>query len=127
MTEQLTDEQRVELRRGILQSIGEIDRGLTLADRQLKAGRFMDARDTITGIRGLLGLHESLSRRLLDENRDLREEVEEYSNIMMAQGRILSQAADAFHGGPNPRGSWSHHDVGERAEQVMKELAEARS
>lgn len=43
----------------------------------------------------------------------------EYDAIMMRQGAILRRVADALNGPPGPLRSWSHHDLGERAEAAV--------
>lgn len=72
MTETLTEEQRLETRRALLQSIAEMQRGLKLASLQLKQGMFGGARETITGTEGLLLMHEALAASLLKENQRLQ-------------------------------------------------------
>jgi hypothetical protein len=71
-TEVLTDEQRLETRRTLLQSIAELQRGLTLAGLQLKKGLFGGARDTIRGTEAMLILHEGMANLLLKENQRLQ-------------------------------------------------------
>lgn len=53
-----------ESRRLALQAVVEIDRGLTIADRELRAGRFMEARHTTATVRALLPLLESAIQRI---------------------------------------------------------------
>lgn len=43
----------------------------------------------------------------------------EYDAIMMRQGAILRRAANALNGPPPPLTSWSHHDLGEKAEAAV--------
>lgn len=71
-TEELTPEQRLEVRRTLLQSIGEIGRGLKLAGLLLKQGKFSSAKETITGTEAMLILHEGMAQLLLKENQRLR-------------------------------------------------------
>jgi len=70
-TEELTPEQRTEVRRTLLQSIAEMGRGLKLAGLLLKQGKFASARDTITGTEAMLILHEGMAQLLLKENQRL--------------------------------------------------------
>lgn len=53
-----------EPRRLALQAVVEIDRGLTVADGELRAGWFMDARDTTATVRALLPLLEGAIQRI---------------------------------------------------------------
>jgi hypothetical protein len=50
---------------------------------------------------------------------EAREAIEEYDNLMMHQGRILTRVANALNGPPGPLRSWSHHDLGEKAEALV--------
>lgn len=53
-----------EHHRAALQIITEADRGLKVAEHQLKAGRLMDARETVRIVRGLLPpLERAIQRR----------------------------------------------------------------
>jgi hypothetical protein len=65
-----------ETRRGILQSVGEIGRGLKVISAMLKMGQFGSARDQIIGIEAMLGLHEGLSTSLLKENTRLQRQLD---------------------------------------------------
>ena len=63
----MTDRDRVwdaEHHRAVLQIIAEADRGLKVAEQQLKAGRLMDARETVRIVRGLMPpLERAIQRR----------------------------------------------------------------
>lgn len=53
-----------EHHRAALQIITEADRGLKVAEHQLKVGRLMDARETVRIVRGLLPpLERAIQRR----------------------------------------------------------------
>lgn len=47
----------------------------------------------------------------------------EYDGLMMRQGEILRAVANALNGPPGPRRSWSHHDLGEKAEALVSKQA----
>ena len=63
----MTDRDRAwdaEHHRAALQIIAEADRGLKVAEQQLKAGRLMDARETVRIVRGLMPpLERAIQRR----------------------------------------------------------------
>ena len=63
----MTDRDRAwdaEHHRAVLQIIAESDRGLKVAEQQLKAGRLMDARETVRIVRGLMPpLERAIQRR----------------------------------------------------------------
>jgi hypothetical protein len=75
MTEQLTTEltgdQRLEVRRTLLQSIAEMGRGLKIMGLLLKQGQFAKSRDQIDAAGAMLTVHEGLAQMLLAENRRL--------------------------------------------------------
>jgi hypothetical protein len=100
-TEELTDEQRTEVRRTLLQSIGEIGRGLELAKLMLKQGKFSSAKDVIAGTEAMLVLHEGMAQLLLKENTRLEELLlsidsmlsEHYVTLYGTSSRMLEQGA----------------------------------
>ena len=63
----MTDRDRAwdaEYHRAVLQIITEADRGLKVSEQQLKAGRLMDARETVRTVRGLMPpLERAIQRR----------------------------------------------------------------
>jgi len=93
-TENLTDEQRTEVRRTLLQSIAEIGRGLDLAKRQLKKGMFAGAKDTISGTEAMLVLHEGMANLLLKENQLLRAKLEGVEELIVGRAAAFNQTAD---------------------------------
>jgi hypothetical protein len=100
-TEALTDEQRTEVRRTLLQSIGEIGRGLELAKLMLKQGKFSSAKEVIAGTEAMLVLHEGMAQLLLKENTRLEELLlsidsmlsEHYVTLYGTSSRMLEQGA----------------------------------
>lgn len=100
-TEELTDEQRLEVRRTLLQSIGEMGRGLKLAGLLLKQGKFSSAKETITGTEAMLILHEGMAQLLLKENQRLEKQLldidsmlsEHYVTLYGTSSRMLEQGA----------------------------------
>ena len=64
-------EERVEIRRTALQTVGEVDRGLTLLDLQLKKGMFTGARETVQGLKALMIMQEACIRELNKRNTQL--------------------------------------------------------
>jgi hypothetical protein len=90
-TEELTPEQRLETRRAILQSIGEMGRGLKVISGLLKLGRFGMARDQIIGMEAMLGLHEALATGLLKENTRLQKQ-------LLDADAALTEAAVGYEG-----------------------------
>ena len=90
-TEELTPEQRLEVRRTLLQSIAEMGRGLKLAGLLLKQGKFASARDTITGTEAMLILHEGMATLLLKENQRLREQMAEALETMEGRAAAFEQ------------------------------------
>lgn len=71
MTDTLTPDQRLEVRRTLLQSVGEMGRGLKIISGMLKLGMMGTARDQIAGVEAMLILHEGMAQELLKENRRL--------------------------------------------------------
>lgn len=59
------DEEARELRRAFLQTVAELNSGLELAGRQLRAGKFRDAADTLTTARGLVHMQDTLAQRFI--------------------------------------------------------------
>lgn len=92
-TEVLTDEQRTEVRRTLLQSLGEMQRGLDLAGRLLKQGKFSTAKDTIAGTEAMLVLHEGMAQLLLKENQRLRKQMADALETMEARSRAFDQTS----------------------------------
>lgn len=90
-TDELTPEQRLETRRAILQSIGEMGRGLKVISGLLKLGRFGMARDQIIGMEAMLGLHEALATGLLKENTRLRKQMAEALETMEVRSAAFEQ------------------------------------
>jgi DNA phosphorothioation-dependent restriction protein DptG len=92
-TEELTDEQRTEVRRTLLQSIGEIGRGLELAKLMLKQGKFSSAKDVIAGTEAMLVLHEGMANLLLAENSRLRKQMADALENMEARSAAFDQTS----------------------------------
>lgn len=57
----------------------------------------------------------------MTENEEI---IEEYDNLLMHQGRILTRVANALNGPPGRLHSWSHHDLGEKAEALAERVRE---
>lgn len=53
----------------------------------------------------------------------LCENCDEYHELMLRTGAILRRVADALNGPPGPLRSWSHHDLGEKAEALSAKHA----
>ncbi|QWY82788.1 hypothetical protein PP641_gp048 [Arthrobacter phage SilentRX] len=115
-TEPLTDEQRTEVRRAILQSVGEMGRGLKLAGMALKQGRFGSAKEVITGTEGMLLMHESLAQRLLKENQRLQEA------LTSEEARERAAAALVF---SSPTNSVQYADLPEHRKEAWRIRADA--
>ena len=117
-TEVLTGEQRIEVRRTLLQSIGEIGRGLELAGRLLKAGKFSGAKETITGTEAMLILHEGMAQLLLKENQRLRKQIADALETMEARSAAFDQTSEKMYAeGMKPRAERSpdyDHEVTQR-------------
>jgi hypothetical protein len=90
-TEELTSEQRTEVRRTLLQSIAELQRGLKLAGLALKQGKFGSAKEVITGTEAMLVLHESMATLLLKENQRLRKQMADALETMEARAAAFEQ------------------------------------
>ena len=76
----MTDRDRAwdaEHHRAALQIITEADRGLRVAEHELKGGRLMDARETVRLVRGLLPPLERVIQR-----RPVRAEVERLTAVV---------------------------------------------
>lgn len=93
MTEVLTQEQRTEVRRTLLQSIGELSRGLKLAGVALKQGKFSTAKEVITGTEAMLILHESMAQLLLKENQRLKAQMATALETMEARSAAFDQTS----------------------------------
>lgn len=63
------------------------------------------------------------SDKLFELARTLERELEEYHQLTQKQSAILSAAAIALRGPEPELTKWSHHDVAERAANVVAELA----
>lgn len=63
-----------------------------------------------------------IRKQLRKEAKRLLRENDEYHQIMMQQAAILIRVANALNGPPPPRTMWSHHDLGEKAEQLVAKL-----
>lgn len=111
-TEELTDEQRLEVRRTLLQSIGELSRGLKLAGIALKQGKFGTAKKVITGTEAMLILHESMAQLLLKENQRLRAALEEIDSK-------LAERAAAFQGTSHRMGMDLIRPKAQREDQTL--------
>lgn len=83
----LTEVQRLETRRTLLQSIAEMSRGLNVISGMLKMGMMGTARDQIAAIEAMLQLHEMLARELNKENRRLAKE----NTYLAEQNRLLTE------------------------------------
>lgn len=59
------DETRTETRAAALQIPAELDRGLDILDRQIRAGQFSAARKSVALLRSLVLLQETTTRQLL--------------------------------------------------------------
>ena len=100
-TEELTDEQRLEVRRTLLQSIAELQRGLKLAGLLLKQGKFSSAKETIQGTEAMLIVHEGMAQLLLKENQRLQAKLldidsmlsEHYVTLDGTSSKMLEQGA----------------------------------
>lgn len=62
-------ERQWELRVSVLQSLAEVDRGLEIAQAELRAGKFLQARETLGVTRALLPMAERLVQELHGELR----------------------------------------------------------
>lgn len=67
-------------------------------------------------------------KQLLEE----RDQAEDWADkqsypLIMRQGEILTGVALALNGPPPPLTSWSHHDLAEKAEQLVATLNRARA
>jgi regulator of protease activity HflC (stomatin/prohibitin superfamily) len=65
--------------------------------------------------------------RVARDLRDARAEIAEANALLVRQGSILHNTANALHGGPNPNGLWSWHNLAELAAAARKAEAEARA
>jgi hypothetical protein len=57
----------IEARRLAIQTVAELDRGLELIDRQLRAGQFMAARETAQTCRALVQAQDGLFQEYFKE------------------------------------------------------------
>lgn len=64
---------------------------------------------------------------LLGEVERLREEEEGLDDLVGRQGDILTRAANALNGPPPELTTWSHHDLGEKAEDLVAERDRLRT
>ncbi len=63
-------------------------------------------------------------RKLKEELRDAREDIEEYDLLITRQGILLTDAVNALKGPPPPLTTWSHHDIAELAQQAVQRRTE---
>ncbi len=52
---------------------------------------------------------------------ELQEEIEEYSLLQNKLSKLLTDTANALHGGPKENGLWSWHDLAQLVEQMKLE------
>lgn len=91
MNETITDNQRVETRRTLLQSIAEMSRGLKVISGFLKMGMMGTARDQIAAVDAMLQLHEMLAQELNRDNRRLAAHVERLEAKLLDIDSMLSE------------------------------------
>lgn len=58
----------LEIRRTAIQTIAEMDRGLTLLDMMLKQGKFASAREAIDGLKAINQMQELCIREINRDN-----------------------------------------------------------
>lgn len=92
-TDTLTPVQRLETRRGILQTVGEMSRGLKVLSGLLKMGQFGNARDQIAGTEAMLALHEGLAIGLLKENTRLHKLILDADSMLAERAVTLDGTA----------------------------------
>lgn len=81
------------------------------------------------------GAHEDLTRAATHavlavadaEQAELREDLAEYDGILGRQGDLLTRTANILRGDPPELTSWSHHDVPERAQEVVALVGKVRA
>lgn len=78
-----------ELRASLLQTVVEVDRGIQIAQAELRAGGMMQARQTLDVVRAMLPLQERLVQEL---GRELREGEQE---ARRAAGARVVEAVEA--------------------------------
>lgn len=60
----------IELRAAALQLPVEFARGIDIADREIRAGRFSDARASLAMLRGLVETQEAVIRKLITKTQE---------------------------------------------------------
>lgn len=65
----MTPEERKETRAAALQIPVELVRGLDIIDRELRAGQFTSARESVRVLRGLVHVQENVIRKLLTQEK----------------------------------------------------------
>ena len=91
MSQVMTDHQRIEVRRTLLQSVAEMARGLKIISGFLKMGKFGMARDQIAAVDAMLQLHEMLAQELLTENRRVGKEIHRLEALLLDIDSMLSE------------------------------------